>query len=224
MNAIVTLDDLHKSYPLDGRPDGLPILKGIQLVIEAGELVAITGQSGSGKSTLLNVLGCLDTPTRGSYRLNGVDVSHLDDEALSHTRNRQLGFIFQSFNLIASLTVLENVELPLFYQRVPGPERRERALAMLGRVGLSHRLEHVPSQLSGGECQRVAIARALVTRPVLLLADEPTGNLDSATGEEIMTLLRQLHRDGCTILVVTHDPEIAASLPRSIHIKDGRIV
>ncbi|MFC1586968.1 ABC transporter ATP-binding protein [Planctomycetota bacterium] len=224
MRAIVSIRDLEKTYYTEGSGQGLAVLKGLSFDINEGEFAALTGQSGSGKSTLLNLLGCLDRSTAGSYLLNGADVSSMNDSQLSNMRSRYIGFIFQSFNLIGQLNVLENVELPLFYQKVDARRRLERAKEILGQVGLSDRLHHLPNQLSGGECQRVAIARALITRPLLLLADEPTGNLDSKTGDEIVALLHKLHEDGATILMVTHDPGISESLPRAIHMKDGLIV
>ncbi len=202
----------------------LRVLNGIDCTIAEGELVGIMGASGSGKTTLLNILGCLDRPSRGSYRLAGRDVSALDDDELARVRNRSIGFVFQSFHLIPQLTVLENVELPLFYDGAPRRARRGRCEELLAAVGMTHRLRSYPTQLSGGECQRVAIARALVNRPALLLADEPTGNLDSRNGEEVMRLFRSLHRDGRTIVMVTHNPAIAAGLPRVVELSDGRIV
>jgi putative ABC transport system ATP-binding protein len=202
----------------------LRVLHGLDLAIEEGELVGIVGASGSGKSTLLNLLGCLDRPSAGSYRIHGRDVAELDDDELARVRNRSIGFVFQSFQLIPQLTVLENVELPLFYDGAPKKTRRARCEELLASVGMMHRLGSYPTQLSGGESQRVAIARALVNRPALLLADEPTGNLDSKNGDEVMTLFRRLHREGRTILMVTHNPEIAGALPRVVELSDGRIV
>jgi putative ABC transport system ATP-binding protein len=202
----------------------LRVLQGVDLRVELGELVGVVGASGSGKSTLLNILGCLDRPTDGSYRLDGRDVAQLDDDELARVRNRSIGFVFQSFQLIPQLDVLENVELPLFYEGAPKKTRRPRCEELLATVGMSHRLHSYPTQLSGGECQRVAIARALVNRPALLLADEPTGNLDSKNGAEVMQLFRRLHAEGRTIVMVTHNPEIAAALPRVVEMQDGRIV
>jgi ABC-type lipoprotein export system ATPase subunit len=202
----------------------LRVLHGLDLAIEEGEMVGIMGASGSGKTTLLNILGCLDRPTSGSYHLAGRDVSALDDDELARMRNRSIGFVFQSFQLIPQLTVLENVELPLFYEGAPRRTRRARCEELLAAVGMTHRLSSDPTKLSGGECQRVAIARALVNQPELLLADEPTGNLDSHNGAEVMELFRRLHRSGRTIVLVTHNPEIARELPRVVEMSDGRIV
>ena len=199
-------------------------LRGIDLAVERGEFVAVTGSSGSGKSTLMNILGCLDSPTAGSYRIDGRDVAGLSRVELAATRNEFIGFVFQSFNLLARTSAAENVELPLIYAKVPPAERRRRALESLERVGLAHRAGHHPSQLSGGQQQRVAIARALVTRPPLILADEPTGNLDSATSLEIMGLLAELRRAGITVLFVTHEHDIAAFAARQIAMRDGAIL
>ena len=199
-------------------------LNHVDLGIERGEMVAIMGPSGSGKSTLMNILGCLDRPTAGRYVLEGEDVSGLNDDRLSDVRGKLLGFVFQSFNLIQSQTVLENLETPLFYQGVPARTRRIRALEMAERVGLSDRLAHIPSELSGGQQQRVAIGRALMNDPVMILADEPTGNLDTRTGDEIMDLLDSLNAQGRTIIIVTHEADIARRCRRAVHIRDGRIV
>jgi putative ABC transport system ATP-binding protein len=204
--------------------NALRVLHGLDLSIEAGELVGIVGASGSGKTTMLNILGCLDRPTSGSYHLEGRDVSALEDDELARVRNRSIGFVFQSFQLIAQLSVLENVELPLFYSGTPRRSRRARCEELLSAVGLSHRLSSNPTKLSGGECQRVAIARALANQPALLLADEPTGNLDSTNGAEVMQLFGELHRSGRTIVMVTHNPDIARKLPRVVEVQDGRIV
>lgn len=198
-------------------------LNDVSLKIDKNEYVSIMGPSGSGKSTLMNILGCLDTPTTGHYYFNKTDVSTLDDDSLSAMRNREIGFIFQNFNLLPRLNALQNVELPLMYSGVPIAERRERALKSLERVGLSDRVHHKPSELSGGQRQRVAIARALVTNPGILLADEPTGALDSKTGVEIMKLFQELHDEGNTIIVITHEQEIADYANRNIYIKDGMI-
>jgi putative ABC transport system ATP-binding protein len=199
-------------------------LRGIDLAVERGEFVAVTGSSGSGKSTLMNILGCLDSPTAGSYRIDGRDVAGLSRVELAAIRNEFIGFVFQSFNLLARTSAAENVELPLIYAKVPPAERRRRALESLERVGLAHRAGHHPSQLSGGQQQRVAIARALVTRPPLILADEPTGNLDSATSLEIMGLLSELRSAGITVLFVTHEHDIAAFAARQIAMRDGAIL
>ena len=219
--AILELDGVEKTYGTEKNP--IPVLRGISLGVDAGEYVAIVGPSGSGKSTLLNILGCLDRPSAGSYRLAGDDVAALDDRSLSRIRNTRIGFIFQSFHLVSHLTVLENVEMPLFYARAPRRERREKAVELLERVGLSHRLKHRPSELSGGECQRTAIARALTTAPAMLLADEPTGNLDSATARSILEVMRELNAAGHTIVMITHDAAIAHSAPRRVALLDGRI-
>lgn len=222
MDCVVELSGVRKTY---GRgAAAVPVLKGLDLAITSGEFVGIVGASGSGKTTLMNILGCLDQPTEGQYRLDGQDVATLDDDELSRVRNRSIGFVFQSFNLIPQLTVLENVDVPLFYGRAKKGERRGRCLELLEAVGLSHRTEHYPTQLSGGECQRVAIARALVNKPALLLTDEPTGNLDSANGAEVLKLFFELNERGRTIIMVTHNPEIAAGLPRVIELRDGEIL
>ena len=208
------------------RPDGsvlVEALKGVDLDIPYGQYVAIMGFSGSGKSTLMNLLGCLDRPTSGAYYLDGIDVATLPDDELSAVRGRRIGFVFQAFNLISELTVVENVEVPLFYQRLPAPERRARAIESLQRVGLGDRLGHRPSQLSGGQQQRVAIARALVTNPAILMADEPTGNLDTATGESILALFEALHEQGLTLIMVTHDDRIAGRCERVVRLRDGAI-
>ena len=200
-------------------------LSGVHLKINKGEYVAMSGPSGCGKSTLLSIIGLLDTPTDGKYKLNGETVENLDFSDRSRIRNREIGFIFQSFNLIGDLTVYENVELPLTYRDgMPAAERKKRVLESLERVGMAHRLRHYPSQLSGGQQQRVAVARALAGSPSILLADEPTGNLDSRNGEAVMELLQKLHREGSTICMVTHDPRYASFADRTIHMFDGRIV
>ena len=219
---LIKLEDIRRYYTVG--TEVVHALNGVTFQVSKGEWVAIIGQSGSGKSTLMNVLGCLDTPTAGRYWLNGKDVSHMSDNELADIRNQEIGFIFQTFQLLPRETALGNVELPLIYRGMRSKERRERARAALDQVGLSHRVTHRPNELSGGQRQRVAIARALVTEPSLLLADEPTGNLDSATGLEIIGLFEQLHRAGHTICLVTHEPTLAARCPRAIRISDGLIV
>jgi len=214
--------DLHKTY-LAGDVE-VHALRGVSLAVEAGESLAIMGSSGSGKSTLMNILGCLDRPTRGQYRLDGEEVERLDRNRLAEIRNRTLGFVFQSFNLLPRTSALENVELPLVYAGVPTRLRRERAAQALARVGLGDRLQHPPSQLSGGQQQRVAIARALVAEPKVILADEPTGNLDSHTSLEIMELFQELVAAGITVVLVTHEADIAATAARVVQMRDGRIV
>lgn len=219
---LVETGGLAKSYRLGSAE--VPALCGVDLRVGEGEFVAVMGPSGSGKSTLLHLLGCLDRPTAGWYRLEGREVGALTDAELSALRNERIGFVFQAFNLIPQHDVLENVELPLVYRGVEPATRRARALAVLGQVGLGGKLAHRPAELSGGEAQRAAIARALVNRPRLLLADEPTGNLDSRTGEEIMRLFAELHRAGTTLVVVTHNRDVAAYAGRVIEMRDGRIV
>jgi len=220
--ALIELDHIGKTYDLG--LSKVPALRDIHVSIESGELVAIIGQSGSGKSTLMNIIGCLDVPTTGRYRLAGRDVSELSDDELSDVRNLEIGFIFQSFQLLPRASALENVELPLIYRGISKKERRERAIAALERVQLADRMKHKPTELSGGQRQRVAIARALVTQPSLLLADEPTGNLDSRTGEEIVGLFLDLHSKGNTIVLVTHEPKLAARCPRAVRIVDGLVI
>ena len=223
MNSeLIRLEGLTRVYAQGGL--SVTALAGVSLVIQRGEYVAIMGPSGSGKSTLMNLIGLMDRPSAGSYRLNGIEVGALgSDEELSRIRGREIGFVFQNFNLLARQTAIENVELPLVYQGVSALERRERARRALERVGLSDREDHRPSELSGGQRQRVAVARALVTDPSLLLADEPTGNLDSRTGEDILALFRELHAQGNTLMVVTHDPTIASRAQRVIHLLDGHV-
>jgi len=217
----IEIKNLSKNYIM-GELE-VPALVDINLQIRKNEYLAIMGPSGSGKSTLMNILGCLDTPTNGTYLFNKIDVSTLNDDALSAMRNKEIGFIFQNFNLLPRLNALQNVELPLVYSGVKTAERRERALKALDRVGLSERILHKSSEMSGGQRQRVAIARALVTNPGILLADEPTGALDSKTGDEIMVLFNELHKDGNTIILITHEHEIASHAHRTIFIKDGLI-
>jgi putative ABC transport system ATP-binding protein len=219
---LILARDLARHYVVGG--EVVRALDGVSFEIGRGEWVAIMGQSGSGKSTLMNLVGCLDTPTSGTYRLNGADVAGLSDDALADLRNREIGFVFQTFQLLPRATALANVELPLVYRGVPRRERRARAEAALAAVALTNRMHHRPNELSGGQRQRVAIARALVGEPSLLLADEPTGNLDSATGEEIIRLFDDLHRRGHTIVLVTHEPRLAARCPRAIRLSDGHVV
>lgn len=218
---LIEIKDLTKKYEMGDIE--VQALKGVSLKIAQNEYVAIMGPSGSGKSTLMNILGCLDTPSSGSYFFNHEDVSTLNDDQLSEMRNKKIGFIFQNFNLLPKMNSIQNVELPLMYAGVPKPERKERALSALTRVGLGQRMEHKPSELSGGQKQRVAIARALASKPEILLADEPTGALDSKTGDEIMGLFDELHAEGNTIIVITHEREIAEFSHRIIYIKDGLI-
>ncbi len=219
---LIVVEALHRHYEVGG--ETVRALDGVSFSIERGEWVAIVGQSGSGKSTLMNLLGCLDTPTSGVYRLNGSDVEGLADDDLADLRNREIGFVFQTFQLLPRASALANVELPLVYRGVSRRERRARAEAALSAVGLGNRMHHRPNELSGGQRQRVAVARALVGDPSILLADEPTGNLDSQTGEEIVRLFGELHGRGHTIILVTHEPKLAARCPRAIKLMDGRIL
>jgi putative ABC transport system ATP-binding protein len=219
---MIELKNVHKVYPMG--EVSVPALRGINLTIHPGEFVAIMGPSGSGKSTLMHLLGCLDLPSDGVVQLDGKDITTLDEDTLAQIRGKKVGFVFQTFNLIPTLTAQENVELPLFFQGVPREKRRARAAELLRKVGLDGRLHHRPAQLSGGERQRVAIARALANDPEIILADEPTGNLDSESGEAILELLAQLHREGKTIILVTHNPEAAAYAQRIVRIRDGRLV
>ncbi len=219
---LIEIRDLKKVYALDGVE--IQALRGIDLRVEEGEFVAIMGPSGSGKSTLMNILGCLDVADSGSYRLRGEDVTRMDHDQLARLRNREIGFVFQSFNLLARTSALENVETPLVYAGVGRHERRERAREALERMGLGERMLHLPNQLSGGQQQRVAIARALVTRPALLLADEPTGNVDTATSGEILGVLETLNRDhGLTIVLITHESDVALRARRTLTLRDGRL-
>mgnify|MGYP001144276485 FL=1 len=223
MAKLVELRNVYKIYS-EGLESEVRALDGVSLTIHKGEFVAIVGQSGSGKSTMMNVLGCLDIPTRGDYYLEGTDVRDLSDKELSRIRNREIGFIFQQYNLIQTLTVLENVELPLIYQGVNIDDRRDMALEALDRVGLSARIKHKPTEMSGGQQQRVAIARAIATKPPIIMADEPTGALDSRTGHEVLEFLQQLNREGTTVILITHDNGIAATARRCVRLTDGRIV
>jgi putative ABC transport system ATP-binding protein len=219
--AVIEMVAVDKTY----RSGSLSVqaLEAVNLKIEVGEFVAVVGPSGSGKSTLMHIIGCLDVPTSGTYLLSGEDVSTLDEDRLAEIRNRHIGFVFQQFNLLASLSAWRNVELPLAYSGIPRRERRERAMAALARVGLSDRVDHRPGELSGGQQQRVAIARALVTEPALILADEPTGNLDSGSTAEIIALLHDLHASGRTMVLITHEHDIAAAAERTVRIHDGRL-
>ena len=220
---LIELRDVYKIYS-EGLESEVRALNGISLTIDHGEFVAVVGQSGCGKSTLMNVLGCLDIPTRGTYLLDGTDVQELSDGQLSHIRNQQIGFIFQQYNLIQTLTVQENVELPLIYRGIDPIDRKELALEALNRVGLADRRRHYPTQMSGGQQQRVAIARAISTHPPVIMADEPTGALDSRTGQQVLKFLQQLNREGSTIILITHDNGIAATAPRMVRLSDGKVI
>ena len=219
--GLISVVDLWKSYEMG--PNEIHALRGVDLEVQSGEYVGIMGPSGSGKSTLLNLLGCLDTPSRGRYVLHDRDVSEMDDDELALVRNEEIGFVFQTFNLLARATALRNVELPLIYAGVPAVERDRRAREALERVDLTDRMHHRPNELSGGQRQRVAIARALVNEPSILLADEPTGNLDSTTGREILALLDRLHEQGHTLFVVTHEADVAAHAQSIMHLRDGKV-
>ena len=219
MQSIIHLENISKSYYLGKEP--LPVLKGINLDIFKNEYVALMGPSGSGKSTLMNILGCLDSPTSGKYILNGKDVSSMEDNDLAEVRNKEIGFVFQQFNLLPRLTAAENVALPLIYSGVSKKERIDRALEVLSKVKLDDRSHHKPNELSGGQCQRVAIARALINNPSIILADEPTGNLDSKTSYEIMNILGKIHTDGNTVILVTHEEDISHFAHRVIRLRDG---
>jgi len=219
--GLITTQDLWKTYVMGS--EEIHALRGVSINIEKGEYVAIMGPSGSGKSTLMNLIGCLDTPSKGSYTLNGKEVGSMNDDELARIRNEEIGFVFQTFNLLPRATALHNVELPLVYAGVSGRDRQERARNALEKVELTARASHKPNELSGGQRQRVAIARALVNNPSILLADEPTGNLDSKTGVEIMAVFKRLHDAGNTIILVTHEPDIAAYAHRVIHIRDGQV-
>jgi putative ABC transport system ATP-binding protein len=220
-DLVIQIRDLTRTYDMGA--EKVHALRGVSVAIRRNEYVAIMGPSGSGKSTLMNVIGCLDTPTSGEYWLNGQEVSRMPDDALARVRNREIGFVFQTFNLLPRASALQNVELPLVYGGVTSRARRERASAALARVGLGDRMDHRPNELSGGQRQRVAIARALVNEPAILLADEPTGNLDSATSEEIMRVFETLHQQGQTVIMVTHEADIAAHAERIVVLRDGKI-
>ena len=222
MEHLIELKDIYKIYPMG--EETVHALDGVNITIDQGEFVAIVGSSGSGKSTAMNIIGCLDVPTSGTYHLGGVDVSTMEDDQQADIRNKMLGFIFQQYNLIPKLSVLENVELPLLYAGVPADQRRERAIRSLERVGLADKKKNLPSQLSGGQQQRVSIARALAGDPSVILADEPTGALDSKTGREVLGFLKKLNREGDTVVLITHDNSIAVKAKRIVRLQDGRII
>lgn len=224
MPAVAEVRNLWKVYRKPGTEVEVHALKNLSLCIDQGDYTAVMGASGSGKSTLMNILGCLDQPSAGSYLLGGEDIATLNDDALSEIRSRRIGFVFQNFNLIQQLTVLENLEVPLFYLRVRPEARRKRAMALIERVGLMDRWDHRPNQLSGGQQQRVCIARALINDPIMLLADEPTGALDTKTGEQILGIFDELVAEGKTVLIVTHDPSVAAHCRRAVRLSDGEVV
>ena len=221
-NHLIEVKNVYKIY--NPGENEVRALDGISVTIDHGEFVAIVGHSGSGKSTFMNMLGCLDTPTSGEYYLDGVNVAGMSDDELSDIRNKQIGFIFQGFNLIPSLSAQENVELPLVYRAMPAAQRRQLAEEALNRVGMGHRMDHKPSELSGGQQQRVAIARAIAARPPIIMADEPTGNLDTRSGEDVMKILHELNEEGRTIILITHDNDIARQATRAIRIIDGKVV
>ena len=220
---LIDIQDVYKIYG-EGTEAEVRALDGVSLTIDRGEFVAVVGQSGSGKSTLMNILGCLDVPTRGTYLIDGQDVDELEDAQLFHIRNKQVGFIFQSYNLIQNLTAYENVELPLIYQNVPIFRRKDLVMEAMERVGIAERWKHRPSEMSGGQQQRVAIARAIATKPPIIMADEPTGALDSHTGKEVLHFLQELNKEGSTIILITHDNSIAATARRVVRISDGKII
>jgi putative ABC transport system ATP-binding protein len=222
VHPVIELRNVVKTYQMGSVE--VPALRGISLTVERGDFVAIMGASGSGKSTMMNIIGCLDVPTRGHYRLDGVDVRRLDERALARIRNRKIGFIFQSFNLIPRTSALANVELPLAYAGIPPKDRRLIATAALERVGLADRMDHMPNEMSGGQQQRCAVARALATNPALILADEPTGNLDTASSAEVLQVFSNLNAEGRTVVLITHEDEIAAYTKRLVHLRDGHIV
>lgn len=219
---VIALIDVVKRYPMGGAD--VFALRGVSLIVERGDYVAIMGASGSGKSTMMNIIGCLDVPSKGHYWLDGVNVRNLDEQDLSRIRNRKIGFVFQSFNLLPRMSALANVELPLVYAGVRPKDRRSRAIAALQRVGLGERLDHQPNELSGGQQQRVAVARAIVTRPSLVLADEPTGNLDTVDSSEVLDVISGIHADGGTIVLITHEPEVAQRASRIVRLRDGEIL
>ena len=220
---LIDIQNVYKIYN-EGTEAEVRALDGVDLTIDRGEFVAVVGKSGSGKSTLMNILGCLDVPTRGTYHIDGQDIKELDDAQLSHIRNKQIGFIFQGYNLIQALTAYENVELPLIYQNISPFKRREMVMDAMERVGVAERHRHHPSEMSGGQQQRVAIARAIATRPPIIMADEPTGALDSKTGQEVLGFLQELNKEGSTIILITHDNGIAATARRVVRISDGKII
>lgn len=222
MSSMIRIEDLSKVY--DTGAVQVHALREVSLSIEEGDFVAIMGQSGSGKSTLMNIIGCLDRPTKGVYQLDGMTISDMESRELSSIRNKKIGFVFQSFNLIPRTSSLKNVELPMIYAKIGKKERRERAIELLGKVGLGERLHHMPSEISGGQKQRIAIARALANKPAIILADEPTGNLDTSSSEEIMNIFTELNNDGATVIVVTHEDSIAEYTKRIIRFRDGQVI